>query len=141
MPEGDVLRRLTRFDDGRTLHTHLRMDGRWTVASTGSPAASARSSLVRAVLANARWTAVGYRLGMLDVIATRDEHVLLGHLGPDILAEGFESAGLAEALDRLRTQGAVPVCDALLDQRIVAGIGTISPTFAWQSSRTSNGCR
>ncbi len=27
---------LTRFDDGRTLHTHLRMDGSWRVGRTGS---------------------------------------------------------------------------------------------------------
>ena len=27
---------LTRFDDGLTLHTHLRMDGSWTVVGPGS---------------------------------------------------------------------------------------------------------
>jgi endonuclease-8 len=26
---------LTRFDDGQTLHTHLRMDGSWTVVRPG----------------------------------------------------------------------------------------------------------
>ena len=63
---------LTRFDDGRTLHTHLRMEGSWAVARTGSPAAAARGAFVRVVLGEATWTATGTRIGMLDVVATRD---------------------------------------------------------------------
>jgi endonuclease-8 len=116
---------LTRFDDGRTLHTHLRMDGSWGVARTGSPEAAGRGPVVRAVLANDLWTAIGHRLGMMDVVATRDEGLLLGHLGPDILAEEFEPAGLARALVSLESRGSVPVCEALLDQGVIAGIGTI----------------
>ncbi|GAA3216255.1 DNA-formamidopyrimidine glycosylase family protein [Oerskovia jenensis] len=139
---------LTRLDDGTTLHTHLRMEGQWRVARTGSPAASARGSDVRAVLANEIWTCVGERLGMLDVLRTRDEHVLLGHLGPDILADDFltnPEDGVRLALCRLRAAAAEggfpaqatvgggtsrtprpwPLADALLDQRGVSGLGTI----------------
>ena len=113
---------LTRFDDGRTLHTHLRMEGYWRIARTGSPEAAARSPQVRAVLATAQWTAIGYHLGMLDVVRTRDEQTLIGHLGPDLLAETVD---LDEALRRWAARGSTPVAEVLLDQTVVAGIGTI----------------
>ncbi|MBT0995778.1 Fpg/Nei family DNA glycosylase [Cellulomonas sp. DKR-3] len=113
---------LTRFDDGRTLHTHLRMDGQWRVARTGSPEARAGSPSVRAVLATERWTAWGHLLGMLDVLPTRDERRLLGHLGPDVLADELD---LDEIARRWAAQGSTPVAEVLLDQRVAAGLGTI----------------
>lgn len=115
---------LTRFDDGRTLHTHLRMDGTWRVYRTGSREASGRGPAVRAVLATASWTCVGRHLGMLDVLRTRDEPRLLGHLGPDVLADDFPDRA-AEGARRLAADPARPLCAALLDQRSVAGLGTI----------------
>lgn len=115
----------TRFDDGRTLHTHLRMDGTWSVRPTGSEASGARRPTVRAVLGNDRWTAIGDDLGMLDVVATRDAHRLIAHLGPDVLADDFPEQGLPEGLARLAAQGPRPVAESLLDQRVVAGLGTI----------------
>ena len=45
---------LTRFDDGRTLHTHLRMDGTWRLVPSVERRAAARSPQVRAVLADER---------------------------------------------------------------------------------------
>ena len=116
---------LTRFDDGRTLHTHLRMDGSWRIVRTGTPPAAARSPFVRAVLGNDTWTAVGDHLGMLDVVPTRDERTLIGHLGPDVLADDFPTSGLAEALVRWAARGQIPVAEILLDQTVAAGIGTI----------------
>ena len=113
---------LTRFDDGRTLHTHLRMDGYWRVYATGSPQAAARSPQVRAVVATQAWTAVGHHLGMLDVVRTRDEHTVIGHLGPDLLGATVDAD---EALRRWTSRGATPVAEVLLDQQVVAGIGTI----------------
>ena len=62
---------------------------------------------------------------MVDVVATRDEHTLIGHLGPDLLADDFPGPGLTEARRRWDLRGAEPVCDVLLDQEVVAGIGTI----------------
>lgn len=122
---------LTRFDDGRTLHSHLRMDGAWRVVATSSRAAEARSPHVRAVLATEADTALGLSLGMLDLVPTAREHELVGHLGPDLLDDGFDTStrepgpGLAEAVARWGRCGATRVCDVLLDQRVVAGIGTI----------------
>jgi len=113
---------LTRFDDGRTLHTHLRMEGYWRIWRTGTREAAARSPQVRAVLATEEWTAVGHHLGMLDVVRTRDERTLIGHLGPDLLGETVDAD---EALRRWAARGATPVAEVLLDQTVVAGIGTI----------------
>jgi endonuclease-8 len=114
----------TRFDDGRTLHTHLRMDGYWRT-HPGPPGDRARGTAVRAVLATERATAVGYHLGMLDVVATRDEGTLVAHLGPDVLADDFPTAGLPEALARAAAKGDVPIAELLLDQTVAAGFGTI----------------
>ncbi|NTW39236.1 MAG: Fpg/Nei family DNA glycosylase [Cellulomonadaceae bacterium] len=116
---------LTRFDDGRTLHTHLRMEGSWRIAETGTSGASGRGPFDRAVVGTQRWTAIGHRLGMLDVVPTIDEHALIGHLGPDLLAPTFPTLGLALALERFAEQGTTPVAEVLLDQRVQAGIGTI----------------
>ncbi|MGM7421423.1 DNA-formamidopyrimidine glycosylase family protein [Cellulosimicrobium sp. CpK407] len=131
----------TRLDDGRSLHTHLRMEGSWRIARTGARDARAAEPSVRVVLANAWWTAVGNRIGMLHVLRTADEPTITGPLGPDVLADDFPTEGVAEAVARLRADDAaggtgprhrpgrertgVPVAEALLDQHLVAGIGTI----------------
>jgi endonuclease-8 len=105
-----------------TLHSHLRMEGSWHVHRTGVPWHGGRPDHgVRAVLANADWTAVGHRLGMLDLVRTSAEHTLVGHLGPDLLGPSWDAA---EAARRLRTTPERPVGEALLDQRVLAGVGT-----------------
>jgi endonuclease-8 len=101
------------------------MEGSWRVEPTGSPRVRAADPFVRAVLADAEWTAVGHRLGMLDVVATSREHSLTAHLGPDVLADDFPEVGLAVALGRWADRGATPVAEVLLDQTVAAGIGTI----------------
>ena len=123
----------TRFDDGRTLHSHLRMEGSWRLDRTPESLARGRGGgprsmsgpFVRAVLASASWTAVGNRLGMLDVVPTADERSLIAHLGPDVLAPDFPADGLAAALERFAERGVTPVAEVLLDQTVVAGLGTI----------------
>jgi endonuclease-8 len=105
-----------------TLHSHLRMEGSWHVHRTGQAwTAPKPRHEVRAVLVNEAWTAVGHRLGMLDLIRTTDEARLVGHLGPDLMGPGWDHA---EAVRRLGEQPDRPVGEALLDQRVLAGIGT-----------------
>nr|WP_237728267.1 DNA-formamidopyrimidine glycosylase family protein [Cellulomonas sp. APG4] len=117
----------THFDDGRTLHTHLRMEGSWRLERTGSAAAAraARSPWVRALLTTPSWTTVGHRLGMLDLVATAQAPTLIAHLGPDVLADDFPARGLPVALARLREHPRTPIAEALLDQTRAAGFGTI----------------
>jgi endonuclease VIII len=104
-----------------TLHTHFRMEGSWHVHRTGERWRSRSASDIRAVLANDTWTAVGQKLGMLDLTPTADEHALVGHLGPDLLGPDWDAE---EALLRLRRGPQRPIGEALLDQRNLAGIGT-----------------
>ncbi len=63
------------------------------------------------------------RFGLMDLWPTADleNHKLLAGLGPEPLSNAFNSAVLAAALADKRT----PIKAALLDQRIVAGLGNI----------------
>ncbi|GAA3445127.1 Fpg/Nei family DNA glycosylase [Planomonospora venezuelensis] len=111
---------LTRVEGGLTVHTHLRMDGAWNVAPAGRRTPG--GDLVRLVLANAEWQAVGVRLGMVDLLATDDEHRVVGHLGPDPLGPDWDPQ---KAARRLLENPGRSIGEALLDQRALAGIGTI----------------
>lgn len=112
---------LHRFDDGRTLHSHLRMEGQWRIEATSAPGPWGASSQLRAVIGTSTWTALGLRLGMLDLVATRDEHLLVGHLGPDLLGADWD---LDSAVARVGASTGT-IAQALLDQRNLAGIGTL----------------
>lgn len=108
-----------------TLRSHLRMDGSWFVYASGARRwPSIDNPSVRAVLQGEEWTAVGDLLGMLDLVATEDESTLIGHLGPDILADDFLEVGLSRAVERLAAGPDRPIGQALLEQTGVAGIGT-----------------
>ncbi len=111
---------LTRVDGGLTIHTHLRMDGSWRIRPAAGPAP--RDFRVRLVLANASWQAIGHQLGVVEVLATRNEERVVGHLGPDLLGPDWDAA---EAVRRLREQPERPAREALLDQGNLAGIGNI----------------
>ncbi|KNX36793.1 DNA-formamidopyrimidine glycosylase family protein [Luteipulveratus halotolerans] len=114
---------LHRVEGGLTLHSHLRMDGSWRISDVQRVSARTRSSPdLRALLATARRAALGWQLGMLDVVATADEHTVVGHLGPDVLGSDWDED---TALQRLRRDPTVTVGAALLDQRNLAGLGTI----------------
>jgi len=105
-----------------TLHSHLRMEGSWHVHRSGVPWRGGRPDHgIRAVLANQEWTAVGHRLGMLDLVPTARETDLVGHLGPDLLGPGWDAT---TAVSNLRAEPDRPVGEALLDQRVLAGVGT-----------------
>ncbi len=116
-------RRPTVPDVPLTLRSHLRMEGRWYVhARDAEPWPPAGRASVRAVLGGSEWTAVGTWLGLLDLVPTSAEAGLIGHLGPDIMADGFDPAAAAP---RLLTDPARPVGAVLLDQTTVAGVGTM----------------
>ena len=93
-----------RFDGDLTLHSHLRMGGAWGVYPRGG-----------------RWHRAARRAWL--VIRT-DEHEVVQFDGPVlVLAPEFdEHAFLRRLRDDDPTRG---IGDALLDQRIVSGIGTV----------------
>jgi endonuclease VIII len=113
---------LTRVEGGVTLHTHLRMDGSWRITRPGARWSGGPAHQVRAVLANDSWVAVGYRLHDLALLPTRDEHRLVGHLGPDLLGPDWDPD---EAVRRLLARPDRAVGEALLDQSNLAGVGNI----------------
>jgi endonuclease-8 len=119
-PRGKHL--LTRIEGGLTLHTHLRMEGRWRVFAAGEPWSGGSQHQIRAVLGNAERTAVGYRLGMVELLPTQAEARVVGHLGPDLLGPDWDEA---EALRRLSGLPGRGLGEALLDQRNLAGIGNV----------------
>lgn len=111
---------LHRLSGGLTLHSHLRMEGSWRVHPAPGP--PRLPSTTRAVLASAEHLAVGASLGMLDLVETRAEHTLVGHLGPDLLGEDWD---LDQVLDAYQRQGDRPLGEVLLDQTLACGIGTM----------------
>lgn len=117
----------TRDEPPVTLHSHLRMEGSWFVEATGDPSRRRSASGIRAVLTTTDWTAVGHKLGMLDLVATAHEDELVGHLGPDLLGPGWDPV---EAQRRLLEHPARELGEALLDQRVLAGVGTFYMTEA-----------
>ncbi|TAL21373.1 MAG: Fpg/Nei family DNA glycosylase [Frankiales bacterium] len=111
---------LTALSDGRILHTHFRMDGTWHLYKPGDRWRGGPDWQVRVVLENASWQAVGYRLPVVELVSSAEEAV--GHLGPDLLAEDWDPD---EALRRLRADPAREIGMALLDQRLLAGLGNL----------------
>lgn len=120
-----LLTRLSAGSEGTpvTLHSHLRMDGEWSVTGPGKVLPRRLMNDVRLVLGlDSRSTAWGLRLHDLDLVATADESRLVGHLGPDPLRADWDAA---EAVRRLRATPSTPLVSALLDQRLVCGLGNL----------------
>lgn len=115
VPRGKHL--LMRIGD-QTLHSHLKMEGRWLVFRPGerwrSPAFQAR-----AIVGTADAVAVGFEIAMVDLVPTADEDDLVGHLGPDLLGPDWDPI---EAARRVASDPR-PVHVAILDQRNLAGLG------------------
>jgi endonuclease VIII len=110
---------LTRTRGGLTVHTHLRMDGTWRVQPAADPIRE--SHRIRLILANEDRQAVGYQLGVVELVRTSDEPRVTGYLGPDLLGPDWDPA---EAVRRLSAEPGRPIGEALLDQRNLAGAGT-----------------
>lgn len=102
-----------------TIHSHLKMEGTWDVYRHGSRWRKP-SHQARIVLATAQNVAVGFQLGILEVVGRDQEDSVVGHLGPDLLGSDWDAD---EAVRRLAQCTGVPIAVALLDQRNLAGIG------------------
>src|SRR3954468_12720802 len=113
-----------RFDGDLTLHSHLRMGGSWGVYPRGGRwhRGAHRAWLVIKTDAHDVVQFDGPVLELLTEARTRFDRRLAA-LGPDVLAPEFDGA---EFLKRLRAaEAGRQIGDALLDQRIVSGIGTV----------------
>ncbi|MDO5620873.1 MAG: bifunctional DNA-formamidopyrimidine glycosylase/DNA-(apurinic or apyrimidinic site) lyase [Paracoccus sp. (in: a-proteobacteria)] len=130
----DALRRRSKYilmdlDRGGSILLHLGMSGRLLVQGDAmaqfhrDPAVLPRHDHVVfhtgaggvVVFNDAR------RFGMVDLVREGQEHPLLAHLGPEPLSPDFSPGYLRAVFANRRA----PVKAALLDQRIVAGLGNI----------------
>jgi endonuclease-8 len=104
-----------------TVHSHLAMEGSWHLYR---PQTRWRRPewQARAILGTEGWIAVGFRLGVLDVVARGDETSVVGYLGPDLLGPDWDPG---EALRRFTVDPAREVGLVLLDQRVMAGLGNV----------------
>jgi len=116
---------LLRFEDGVVLRSHLRMSGRWQVCPRGSKLVG-RPWLV---LRGAEREAVLWNGPVLEL----DDRAIR-RLGPDILGQPPD---LDTMVANLRRDPRRAVGDALLDQRLVAGIGNVWKAEALWQARVS----
>lgn len=117
-----LLTRLVRDSNALTLHSHLRMEGRWVVGRASSRPCAGPAHEVRVWLLAQRNQAVGLRLSQVAVVPTTSESRLVGHLGPDIMAADFDPVRGAELI---RARGGDGLVSVLLDQTVVCGMGTM----------------
>jgi endonuclease-8 len=114
----------TRFSGDLTLHSHLRMDGSWRIYRAGAkwdiPAHHAR-----VILTTQDAQAIGFRLHDLKLVPTQEEKSLVAHLGPDLLDPEWTDAHAERAAAALAADPARELGLALLDQRVMAGIGNL----------------
>jgi endonuclease-8 len=118
---------LIRFDNGLALHSHMRMRGAWHVYRRGESWRRPTWQM-KALLETDDVTAVCFAAPVIDLV--RDETTRVGHLGPDILGDGWQAA---EVIKRARSLGSIAVGELLLEQRVTAGIGNVYRCEAlWQ---------
>src|SRR5207248_2606132 len=105
----------------------LKMDGSWEIYRPGArwrhPAHHAR-----VILGVPDAQAVGFRLHDLKILPTGEEPGLVGHLGPDLLDPQWTDEHAAMATAALAADGGRELGLALLDQRIMAGVGNLYKT-------------
>ncbi len=113
---------LLRFASGRVLHSHLMMSGVWRLLPAGRPLPRAGLFLA---LRTARHAAALYRCPTVRLLEPGEPlPAAVRALGPDLLGDGVDPADAAAAA-LTRAEPTRQVGDALLDQRLVAGVGNV----------------
>lgn len=114
---------LLRFEGGVTVRSHLRMSGRWRVERRGAR----RAGRPWLVLRTGEWEATQWNGPLLSLDASP-----VARLGPDLLGDVTD---VAEVVARVRRADPTRLLgDALLDQRVVAGVGNMwLAELLWQA--------
>ena len=101
-----------------SIHSHMKMDGSWRVSKRPVKV----DYRARIVLEAGGVRAVGVDLGVLEILERAHDGDAVAHLGPDLLGDDWDprtaAANLTANPDR-------PLAEALLDQRVMAGIGNV----------------
>ncbi|BDX33935.1 endonuclease VIII [Mycobacterium antarcticum] len=102
-----------------SIHSHLKMDGAWLI---DGQIRRVPIHKVRILLETADTRAAGVDLGVLEILPRDQDMESVAHLGPDLLGDDWEpraaAANLAADPDRA-------LAEALLDQRVMAGVGNV----------------
>lgn len=101
-----------------SIHSHLKMEGSWRVGNR----AVRIDHRARIVLETGTVRAVGVDLGVLEILDRDHDGDAVAHLGPDLLGEDWDPA---RAAANLAVRPDRPIAEALLDQRVLAGIGNV----------------
>jgi endonuclease-8 len=111
------------FSGDLVLRTHMRMHGSWHIYRPGERWQRPRADM-RIVIGTPEYEAVAFSVPVAELTTARDleRTPAVRDLGPDILTEHFDAADVVSRIEAM-PDGAIG--DALLDQRVVAGIGNI----------------
>ena len=109
---------LAHFSGELVIHSHLGMNGRWRIRADGR-LPYGRPWLLLGAGRGVAAQAGGKLLRLVSESRVRNDPGLM-QLGPDPLRSDYERS---EAIRRLRAAGTREVGEALLDQRIIAGVG------------------
>lgn len=136
---------LVHFDGGLTLLTHLRMTGSWHLYRVGERWRKG-AHLARAVVgADSGWVAVCFQAPVVETYhRALGEPDALAALGPDLCrTESLVADVLDEVLERAAALAGpdTTLGEALLDQRIAAGIGNVYKSEACWAARLDPGRR
>jgi endonuclease VIII len=101
-----------------SIHSHLKMDGSWRVTSR----AVRNDHRIRIILEAGDIRAVGIDLGVLEILDRAHDGDAVAHLGPDLLGADWDPQ---VAATNLTARPDRPIAEALLDQRVLAGIGNV----------------
>jgi endonuclease-8 len=103
-----------------SIHSHLKMEGSWKVNLVRKP--SRAGYRIRIILETSEVQAAGIDLGVLEVLERDRDMDVVAHLGPDLLGADWDpvvaAANLVADPDRA-------LSEALLDQRVMAGVGNV----------------
>jgi endonuclease VIII len=114
---------MVRFSGGLVLRTHMRMSGSWHIYRPGETWQRPRRDM-RVLVATKGFEAVGFNVPIAEFLMPAElaRHDDLRLMGPDLLGERFDAG---EAVRRFRGRSALEIAEALLNQRIAAGVGNI----------------
>ena len=102
-----------------SIHSHLKMDGAWLV---GGQIRRVPAHKIRILLETSDSRAAGIDLGVLEILQRDHDMEAVAHLGPDLLGDDWEPAVARANLIAVSDR---PLAEALLDQRVMAGVGNV----------------
>jgi len=103
-----------------SIHSHLKMDGSWRISPARAPLRQVHK--IRIILGVNAIAALGIDLGVLEILDRDHDQDVVAHLGPDLLGADWDAQRAAAHLVADPDRG---LAAALLDQRVMAGVGNV----------------